>query len=94
MKKSGIELIAEERREQLEKHGRTIDYDLKNNQFGQLSLAAEYLITEDPHCELQQPHGWSETLWKKMKSKTELERLIIAGALIAAEIDRLQASGE
>lgn len=37
------------------------------------------------------PKGWSEDVWQRMCNKSKKERLIIAGALIAAEIDRLQA---
>ena len=34
--------------------------------------------------------NWDEDLWQKMCNKSYKDRLIIAGALIAAEIDRLQ----
>jgi hypothetical protein len=88
--KTGIELIAEERQEQIEKHGKTVEYDVVNNQFGQLSYAAECLITEDPHNKIDAPHGWGLQLWMRMKNKSDKDRLIIAGALIAAEIDRIQ----
>ena len=37
------------------------------------------------------PEGWSFELFKKMCNKPYKERLVIAGALIAAEIDRLNA---
>jgi hypothetical protein len=95
MEKTGIELIAIERQEQVEKHGRTIKYDVKNNNHYQLSEAAGLLTSVDmddlqvlPHecC----PTGWDEQLWEQMFSKSYKKRLIIAGALIAAEIDRLK----
>ena len=34
------------------------------------------------------PHGWDKELFEKMVDKPHIERLTIAGALIAAEIDR------
>lgn len=87
--KTGIELIAEERREQPTKHGRTIKYDVENNKRQQLTDAATRLINGGcmPH-----PKDWSWDIWYKMISKARKERLIIAGALIAAEIDRIQYS--
>ena len=33
------------------------------------------------------PHGWNPVFWKKMIDKDYKDRLVIAGALIAAEID-------
>ena len=42
--KTGIELIAEERREQIEKHGRTLENDFVINDVGQLAHAAEMLL--------------------------------------------------
>jgi len=35
------------------------------------------------------PEGWNEERWNKMLNKSDERRLVIAGALIAAEIDRL-----
>jgi len=93
--KTGIERIAIERAEQIDKHGRTIGKDLAHNGKFQLALAASWLVAPDifegdafDRC----PDEWDENLWNKMCSKGYHERLIIAGALIAAEIDRLQNS--
>jgi hypothetical protein len=88
--KSGIELIAQERQEQVEKHGRTIDKDVRLNTNGQLSVAAGILsqMFIPDNMDLI-PIGWDESIWNKMLCKPYKERLIIAGALIAAEIDRL-----
>ena len=96
--KTGIELIAEERREQIEKHGRTVDLDVKHNTSYQLCKGATR-ITFAPDeegadlmtYEIFVPDGWDKDIWKRMLNKPYKERLIIAGALIAAEIDRLQA---
>lgn len=92
--KTGIELIAIERKEQIEKHGRTIETDLTSNTSNQLTDAVRTLIikTKVPNAlsGLKPPHKWDKSVWKKMVSKPYKERLIIAGALISAEIDRLQ----
>lgn len=105
--KTGIELIAAERQEQIEKHGRTVEDDVKYNhgqferageQFNQPQLpsAASQLITQDDDIFRQHfdmpafyPYGWNTDIWLKMMNKPYKERLIIAGALIAAEIDRI-----
>lgn len=99
MKKTGIELIAIEREEQFEKHGRSIDNDIRDNSTNQLTMAASILCVDYPYKHLtlkdieeyQCPATWDKELWKKMVNKSYKERLVIAGALIAAEIDRLQA---
>lgn len=91
--KTGIELIVQERNEQLEKHGRTIEADLKFNGHGQLSEAASILTATDLHpseAKAYCPSGWDIDGFEYMMSKPYKQRLIIAGALIAAEIDRLQ----
>lgn len=97
MKYTGIELIAQERIEQIEKHGRTIELDVKNNYSTQLSFAAALLSCPSPeHNGVSSannygcPTGWSISIWTKMIKKSYKQRLIIAGALLAAEIDRLQ----
>ena len=85
MKKTGIELISIERQEQIEKHGFDNRHD--SNEFhknGELSDAAIYAITLNGY-----PEKWDKQFYKKIKRKDYRKRLIIAGALIAAEIDRL-----
>lgn len=91
--KSGIELIAQERQEQIEKHGKTVEYDVENNSDKQLRWAAERLLASDEKAlpDWQPAPGWDKELFDKMYEKPYKERLIIAGALIAAELDRLQA---
>lgn len=92
--KTGIELIAQERAEQIEKHGRTVEYDLIQNREYQLSTAAALLARQEEMDNLEisvlRPEHWVFKLWVRMCHKSYKERLIIAGALIAAEIDRLQ----
>ena len=86
--KTGIELITEERKEQIEKHQRTVEFDIALNYDYQLQEAAIWLISGRNNQ--RPPNGWDEKIWNYMLSKSLKERLIIAGALIAAEIDRLQ----
>lgn len=87
---TGIELITQERKEQIEKHGRTIKMDVDWNYDNQLVEAAQYLMDDDNDSYGPPiPKGWNPQIWKKILLKTRKERLVIAGALIAAEIDRL-----
>ncbi len=85
---SGIELITQERAEQLSKHGYSTHGDRQLNSKGQLRKAAYMLIDHGAFIN-DAPEGWDKGIWNKMKRKTVKERLIIAGALIAAEIDRI-----
>jgi hypothetical protein len=86
--KTGIELIAIERQEQIEKHGFDKNHDEEMSN-GELKDAAIYLLTG----ELKYFPNWDERFHLKFRSKfsNEIETLKIAGALIAAEIDRIQA---
>lgn len=91
---TGIELIAAERQEQIEKHGRTIEKDVQQNDNEQLSHGALLLLSVDYEEGIDSesyPDGWDHEICANMIRKPYKERLIIAGALIAAEIDRLQA---
>ena len=90
--KTGIELITEERREQIEKHGRTTETDYNENYEGQLPFAASCLAfeeIEDWDARHEGPINWELKSWQKLHDKSHKKRLIIAGALIAAELDRL-----
>lgn len=88
--KTGIELIAIERAEQIEKHGRTVELDVKQNDNYQLSDAASHMVKLYPSDAGDfTPNGWDDELFDKMCAKDYKERLIIGGALIAAEIDRI-----
>jgi hypothetical protein len=89
---TGIELIAQERRQQIEKHGRTIEKDVDQNDDNQLSMGALMLLSVDYEEGIDSasfPQGWDHDICQHMIGKTYKERLIIAGALIAAEIDRI-----
>lgn len=90
--KTGIELIAQERKEQIEKHGRTLKGDVEFNTQEQLTDAAVRILGQEHLVSQRPPFGWDMSIWQRMRAKPYKERLIIAGALIAAEIDRLQNS--
>ena len=93
---TGIELIKKEREEQILKHGRTTEKDVQQNGSYQLAIGASKLLAYPAECQNYQlpPNGWDVDIYKKMRDKPYKERLIIAGALIAAEIDRLTAIEE
>ena len=90
---TGIELIAKERKEQQEKHGISVKNDAQFNSLMEynglpaLPLGAIGLLDDSIH---RVPAHWDKKRLEKMRSKPYLQRLIIAGALIAAEIDRVQ----
>ena len=93
---TGIELIKKEREEQIIKHGRTTEKDVQQNGSYQLAIGASKLLAYPAECHNYQlpPDGWDVDIYKKMRDKPYKERLIIAGALIAAELDRLSAVAE
>lgn len=91
VKKNGIALISEERAKQISK-GRTAEADLRINPRGQLSVAAGILAQKYIPKEVINswvPVGWDYDNWLQLLNKPYSDRLVIAGALIAAEIDRL-----
>lgn len=85
--KTGIELIAIERQEQIEKHGRTIVKDVMENSNGELMLGAVATLKGNTYIF---PAIWDEAICTKIAYKSYKDRLVIAGALIAAELDRIQ----
>ncbi len=95
--KTGIELITEERKRQITEEGWTAAHDDKHNKF-QLSLAASsYIAAVNSPDEEGDENGkvrscydwpWAKKWWKP--SDDPVRNLVKAGALIAAEIDRLQ----
>ncbi len=96
--KTGIEKITEERNRQIKELGYDGNYDFKNNFSSQLTQVVGVLITDMPEefmeafIEYQSaypPDGWDRDYWSRLVRKPFKERLVIAGALIAAEIDRL-----
>lgn len=93
--KTGIELIAEEREEQIKKHGYDTGQDAEFYENGELIEAAQYAITLERKY---YPQSWELDWHDRMMAKKNrlskhqfwVERLKIAGALIAAELDRVQ----
>lgn len=95
MKKTGIELIAEERQRQIEVEGWTAEHDAIANNDSQLSQAAWCYIVEADYRDSagpgDAPSGWPwDAKWWKPTPDDRIRELQKAGALIAAEIDRLQ----
>lgn len=101
--KTGIELIAEERQRQIEIEGFDPGHDRERNDYGELARAAasyafapfmidemrEGYKTPDPMW----PRFWLAKWWKP-SPHDRIRELQKAGALIAAEIDRLLAKKE
>lgn len=92
-KMTGIELIAKERQEQIEKHGWTKEHD-SGHTSGALRVVAATLAVVGTYARVNDPseRGTGENPWGlEKKLVDDVHRLKVAGALIAAEIDRLQA---
>lgn len=93
--KTGIELIAEERQRQIEKESWTKEHDAEH-QIGVLAKAAVCyalppLTRADVSPDVGKPPFWwpfSKECWKPERNR--VRELVKAGALIAAEIDRIQ----
>lgn len=100
MKKTGAQLISDERDRQIAEEGWTPLHDTQHL-FGELSLAAasycvcaaNQILGESASRWTQKPvmWPWDDEAWKPNDS--EIRNLQKAGALIAAEIDRLQRQG-
>lgn len=92
--KTGIELITEERQRQISQEGWTPEHDDDHDRC-ELTAAAHCYMEEaaqqtlDGHAQGDFPEDWPwhESWWKPSDAVRNLTK---AGALIAAEIDRLQ----
>lgn len=80
---TGIELITNERLEHKVKHGFSIRHDAENYKNGELAQAAAALLEDD----MNMMPNWGKNIVEKMFSKPREGKLVIAGALIAAQID-------
>lgn len=99
--KTGIQLIAEERTRQIEREGWSPEHDDFEHADGALATAAGCYATlagaqqkfgTPDVTKVNPPRQWPwEPHWWK-PSNDEIKNLVRAGALIAAEIDRLQRS--
>jgi len=99
--KTGIKLIAEERLRQVEVEGYTSTHD-KEHVYGEIAKAAAcYAVhhtdarvfdpgtaNDDLTISIESAWPWDDKQWKPSKDK--IKNLVKAGALIAAEIDRLK----
>jgi len=91
---SGVELISKERNEMVTKHHNTIEADVKFNSVSDsnfpyiMPLVRGALGLLDKSYE-RSPDHWNPATVDHMKEKKYKDKLITAGALIAAEIDRL-----
>ena len=98
---SGAELIVAERKRQIDVEGWEPSDDLQHGD-SELAFAACYYalpclfrvagVTVTPQILFEQT-GWNLDFAKRDK-KSRIRRLAVAGALLAAEIDRLILSGE
>jgi hypothetical protein len=82
----GVEAIRIERKEQIQKHRHTRLHDQRYVN-GELQSIAKYCLTQD--FTRHWPEKIDPNLAKKIFAKNRKEQLIIAGACIAAELDRL-----
>lgn len=97
--KTGIELIAEERKRQIEEEGWTKEHDAQHEDNVLAVAAASYAMPEGARTFMQTQGGnylpifWPfEAKWWKPCPRDRVRELVKAGALIAAEIDRIQNS--
>ncbi|TLM66026.1 MAG: hypothetical protein FDZ69_07535 [Deltaproteobacteria bacterium] len=91
---TGAELIAAERQRQIDKEGFSAGHDDEYNSGQLVNAAACYLSSGqatlfggEAHPQILKLWPWSQGWWKP---KDPISDLVRAGALIAAEIDRIQ----
>lgn len=99
-KLNGVELIQQERQKQIDKHGFTGKHSVENPQWyekNQLIHASQLLLNLDNEDLVRPmtleghfyPENWNKEWFLRLMNKPYKKRLVIAGALIASEIDRL-----
>jgi len=94
---NGVELIAQERQKQIEQDGWSANHDDAHDRF-QLSDAAMAYLNPSNSDHIRRFWPWDWKWWKPARGNSINDRyeiyhirdLVKAGALIAAEIDRLQ----
>jgi len=93
----GVELIAAERRRQIADEGWTADHDISEHKNGSLALAASLYAAGETLYRVQKtgtgykvydPWPW-DPQYDKRRKHSRRRQLEIAGALIAAELDRM-----
>jgi len=85
----GAAMIAAERQRQVDVEGWTAEHDAEHQREELICAAGCYLHAENEHAGLSSIWPWDTQWWKP---KDQIHNLTVAGALIAAEIDRLQAA--
>jgi hypothetical protein len=92
-KKTGVELIAEERQRQIDKEGWTAQHDAEHK-YGELAIAAACYAVYNTDANVNNPNTRSPNGWpwndNSFKPADLIKNLVRAGALIAAEIDNIQ----
>jgi hypothetical protein len=95
---TGVELIAAERKRQVEVEGWTPEHD-DEHEAGEIALAASCyaldfqdrrMILFGQECDITDYLWPWESRWWKPTPEDRIRELVKAGALVAAEIDRLQ----
>lgn len=87
----GVALIARERQRQVDKEGWSLARDRKIHYQFELSQAAACYAYFVPYKSQPTPYWWPwDDKWWKPTPADPVRQLVKAGALIAAEIDRLQ----
>lgn len=94
----GIDLITQERKRQIDQEGWTPEHDQQHSDGELVKAAVCYAIPDDRRIRFDDgtPHFWPwHPMWWKPTPNDRIRELTKAGALIAAEIDRLlQLEGE
>lgn len=87
--RSGVEMILAERRRQIEEEGWTAEHDSQHGH-GELANAAAAYALHSTGDGLTAREIWPFD-WEWWKPRAPIDDLVRAGALIAAEIDRILA---
>lgn len=89
----GIDQISSERLKQIDKHGYTGKNQAEHPEFyseGQLLQASRELSYTNAPLSLRVPKNWDMEWFMRLAKKPFEDRIRIAGALLAAELDRLK----
>ena len=86
---AGVELIAHERQRHIDEEGYSAEHD-SEYAHGELALAAACYALGDQTYNFSVLWPWTDGDWKP-EPRNRIHELVKAGALIAAEIDRLEA---
>ena len=91
----GVKDILGERRKQIDKYQYTAEYQAEHPQYyadHQLQYAAHTLLNVDimGYTRIVEPLNWDRAWFVRLCEKPQKDRIRIAAALLAAELDRLQ----